>query len=52
MLQTVVSQHVTKQKFFFVPDMGKYKGEYTDEMLVKRWGITQDEWKFIDSKIR
>lgn len=52
LLQTVVSQHVTKQNFVFVPELGKYEGEYTDEMLCKRWGITKDEWEFIDSKIR
>jgi len=52
LLQTVVSQHVTKQNFFFVPDLGVYKGEYTDKLLRKRWGITDEEWKFIDSKIR
>ena len=52
LLQTVVSQHVTKEKFIFIPDLGKYEGTYTDEMLCKRWGITQDEWDFIDSKIK
>ena len=51
-LQTVVSQHVTKQKFAFVPDLGTYEGEYTDKELLKRWGINNEEWKFIDSKIR
>ncbi len=51
LLQTVVSQHVTKSNFCFVPDMGKYWGEYTDEMLLKRWGINEEEWGFIDSKI-
>lgn len=52
LLQTVVSQHVTKQKFSFVPDLGSYSGVYTDEMLMKRWGITKEEWAFVDSKIR
>ncbi len=52
LLQTVVSQHVTKENFCFVPDLGKYKGEYTDQILCDRWGITQEEWEFIDSKIR
>lgn len=51
LLQTVISQHVTKQNFIFVPDLGKYEGEYTDEMLVKRWGITEEEWGYIDSRI-
>jgi site-specific DNA-methyltransferase (adenine-specific) len=52
LLQTVVSQHVTKDKFHFIPDLGKYEGEYTDELLAKRWGITSDEWVLIDSKIK
>jgi len=52
LLQTVVSQHVTKDKFIFIPDLGKYEGVYTDEMLCKRWGITKEEWTFIDSKIK
>ena len=51
LLQTVMSQHVTKQNFCFVPDLGKYDGEYTDEMLLKRWGLSKEEWEFIDSKI-
>ena len=51
LLQTVMSQHVTKQNFCFVPDLGKYEGEYTDEMLIKRWGLSKEEWEFIDSKI-
>lgn len=52
LLQTVVSQHVTKQKFSFVPDLGKYSGEYTDEALIKLWGLTKQEWAFVDSKIK
>jgi site-specific DNA-methyltransferase (adenine-specific) len=52
LLQTVVSQHVTKDKFHFIPDLGKYEGEYTDKMLIKKWDITDDEWDFIDSKIK
>lgn len=52
LLQTVISQDVTKQNFQFVPDLGIYNGEYTDEMLCKRWGITNEEWDFIDSKIK
>ena len=51
LLQSVISQHVTKQKFRFVPDLGKYEGEYTDLMLLRRWGISKKQWEFIDSKI-
>lgn len=52
LLQTVVSQDVTRSNFGFIPDLGKYEGTYTDEMLCKRWGITKEEWKFIDSRIK
>ncbi len=51
LLQTVVSQDVTKKNFCFVPDLGEYNGEYTDEMLCTKWGITEDEWQYIDSRI-
>lgn len=52
LLQTVVSQDVTRNNFQFIPDFGNYEGEYTDKMLIKRWGISADEWSFIDSKIK
>lgn len=51
LLQSVISQHVVKQNFLFVPDIGNYEKTYTDEELVKRWKITDDEWKYIDSRI-
>lgn len=51
LLQCVVSQDVTREKFQFVPDLGHYTGIYTDEMLCKLWHITEDEWKYIDSRI-
>ncbi len=50
-LQTVVSQHVSRDRFCFVPDLGKYEFVYTDEFLRKEWGISDDEWQYIDSKI-
>lgn len=51
LLQCVVSQDVTREKYRFVPDLGTYKGRYTDEMLCQKWGITEEEWRYIDSKI-
>lgn len=51
LLQTVVSQHVTKKNFCFIPDLGRYEGEYTDAALCQLWDISDDEWAFIDSKI-
>lgn len=52
LLQTVVSQDVTRNNFQFIPDLGKYEGDFTDKMLIKRWGITDEEWNFIDAKIK
>lgn len=40
-----------EKKYRFVPDLGTYKGRYTDEMLCQKWGITEEEWRYIDSKI-
>lgn len=51
LLQTVVSQNISKKNFNFVPDLGRYSGEYTDEDLIELWGITKEEWEFIDAKI-
>jgi site-specific DNA-methyltransferase (adenine-specific) len=50
-LQTVISQDVNRKNFRYVPDLGAYKGEYTDEILRNLWGITEEEWDFIDSRI-
>lgn len=52
LLQTVVSQHVNREKFEFIPHLENYDQEFTDEILRERWDITEDEWEFIDSKIR
>lgn len=51
LLQCVVSQDVTREKFRFVPALENYLGKYTDKMLCKKWDITEEEWEFIDSKI-
>lgn len=51
LLQTVVSQDVTKKNFCFVPDLKNYEGIYTDEMLRRKWGITDEEWQYINSRI-
>jgi hypothetical protein len=51
LLQTVVSQDVTKKNFCFIPDLGHYEGTYDDRMLCKKWNITDDEWEMIDSRI-
>lgn len=51
LLQTVVSQDVTKKNFCFIPDLGHYEGTYDDQMLCEKWNITDDEWEMIDSRI-
>ena len=52
LLQTVVSQDVTKGNFCFIPHLGNYTGSYSDDLLRERWEITSKEWEFIDSKIK
>ena len=52
LLQAVVSQDVLRNKYCFVPALEKYDEEYTDEKLIKRWNITDEEWNYIDSKIK
>ena len=52
LLQTVISQDVTRNNFYFVPDLGRYEGVYTDDLLIKRWKITNEEWNYIDSRIK
>lgn len=51
LLQTVVSQDVTKKNYCFIPDLGTYKGTYTDDMLREMWNITDEEWEYIQSRI-
>ena len=51
LLQTVVSQDVTKKNFVFVPDLGEYNKHYTDDLLRRLWGITDNQWEYVDSKI-
>lgn len=50
LMQTVVSQDVTRKNFCFIPDV-TYDHEYTDAELCEAWGITDEEWTYIDSRI-
>lgn len=50
--QRVISQHIPRQSFAFVPDLGHYSGKYSDEFLIKEWGITDEEWQLIDERIK
>jgi site-specific DNA-methyltransferase (adenine-specific) len=51
LLQSVVSQDITRDRFRFVPDMGDYHTTFTDEILIKKWGLTDEEWSLIQSRI-
>lgn len=51
LLQCVVSQDVTREKYKFVPDLGEYRGNYTDDLLRKMWDINEEEWQYITTKI-
>lgn len=52
LLQAVVSQDVTKKNYCFVPDLVNYNQEFSDEVLRIIWGINDDEWNYINSRIR
>ncbi|KHJ36860.1 Eco57I restriction-modification methylase [Pedobacter glucosidilyticus] len=52
LLQMVISQDVTKRCFGFIPDLTKYEGTYTDKQLCSLWGITNEEWTYIDSRVQ
>lgn len=49
--QFMYSHHITKDSYLFVPllDMST---KWTDELLYKRYGLTDEEIAFIESKIR
>ncbi|MCC6686699.1 MAG: Eco57I restriction-modification methylase domain-containing protein [Fimbriimonadaceae bacterium] len=51
LLQSVMSQNITRSYFRFVPDLGRYEGDITDRQLVEAWGITEDEWSYMDARI-
>lgn len=51
LLQTVVSQDVTRKNYCFVPDLINYTKEYNDTLLCDMWGITKEEWNYINSRI-
>lgn len=52
LLQGVISQHVNRECFMFVPDLPKYDRLYDDDYLRTEWGIEEEEWKIINSKIK
>lgn len=51
LLQAVSSQDVTKRRFLFVPNLDSYDHRFTDEELVKIFGLDEKDWEYIDSRI-
>jgi site-specific DNA-methyltransferase (adenine-specific) len=49
--QFMYSHHLTRSAYDFVPALDM-KDEWTDEKLVKRYDLTEEETSFIASKIR
>ncbi len=51
LLQALTSIHITKESFLFVP-LQDFSHPWTDEMLYKKYGLTEEEIAFIESMIR
>jgi len=50
-LQAISSIHIFRNSYLFVPALDM-NVRWTDEMLYERYGLTEEEIKFIESKIR
>ena len=50
-LQALTSQHLSRDKFVFVPKQD-YTKKWTDEELFEKYGFSKEEIEFIDSMIR
>lgn len=51
LLQSLTSIHITRSCFQFVP-LQDFSHPWTDEMLYKKYGLTEEEIAFIESMIR
>lgn len=51
LLQTVVSQNMTKRNYRFIPDLKEYRGRFTDDELCELWGLDADDRALIEEKI-
>lgn len=51
LLQALTSIHITKDSFLFVP-VQDYSSAWTDEMIYKKYGLSDNEIAFIESMIR
>jgi site-specific DNA-methyltransferase (adenine-specific) len=45
------NQNLSKENFAWVPDLASYQSAPDDKGLCDLFGITEDEWKYIDKKI-
>ena len=50
-INLIFSQNISKKNFCFIPALEKYEGRYTDKQLCEMWGITNGEYKYIESRI-
>jgi len=48
----VSDQHITKDRFAWVPDFGDYSHPYTDQDLYSHFGLTKKEIEHIESTIK
>jgi len=48
----LVTQHINTEKFAFVPDLGDYSKPVTDAELYKKFGLSEEEIAYIESKIK
>ena len=48
----ISTQHINKEKFSWVPDLGDYSTEWTDKELYKHFDLTRQEISYIESKIK
>ena len=51
LLQSVISQDVTRKNFVFVPNLENYNKQITDDYLIKKFEISKNDWAYIDSRI-
>jgi site-specific DNA-methyltransferase (adenine-specific) len=49
--QFMSSHHITRDSYLFVPILDM-KTKWTDKLLCRRYGLAEEEMKFIESKIR
>jgi site-specific DNA-methyltransferase (adenine-specific) len=48
----VLTQHINKEKFAFVPDVEDYSTPWTDKELYKKFGLTRQQINYIEGKIK